>query len=121
MKINLFLCACVFFVAIGATGFAQDAATIKSRMKQRLPQIIELKKNGAIGENNEGFLEIRKEGGDASIVEKENADRKMVYQAIARKEGTTMQVVGKRRATQIAEKAAAGDWLQGEYGKWFRK
>ena len=95
---------------------------IKQRMISRLPVINNLKARGIVGENNLGFLEFignRKEKPD--VVEAENRDRKSVYEAIAKKQGTTTEVVGKHRAVQIAGKALAGQWLQDANGKWFKK
>lgn len=95
---------------------------IKERMKERLPDIVELKNNDIIGENDLGYLEFvgnKKEKED--IVKAENNDRKKVYEAIARKQKATADIVGKRRAQQIAEKSNPGDWLKGENGKWYQK
>ena len=102
-----------------STAFSQD---IKERMKNRLPQIVELKKKGIIGEDNLGFLQFVgtvKEKED--IVKDENNDRLKVYEAIAKQQGTSAEAVGKRRAIQIAEKADAGEWLQDEKGLWYQK
>ncbi len=51
----------------------------------------------------------------------ENKDRQMVYDAIAKQQGTTAAVVGQRRALQIAKKAKPGEWLQDADGKWVQK
>ena len=51
----------------------------------------------------------------------ENRDRKLVYEAIAKNQGTTVEVVGRHRAVQIADKALAGEWLQDANGKWYQK
>ena len=99
--------------------FAQG---IKERFKERLPVIVELKEAGIVGENNLGYLEFRgavKKNED--VVNAENADRKRVYEAIAKKENTTAELVGKLRAKKIAEKAEPGDWLQDEKGKWYKE
>lgn len=99
--------------------FAQG---IKERMIERLPIIKELKNRGIVGEDNRGFLrfigtaEERKD-----LVAAENQDRKTVYEAIARQQGTTIDVVEKIRARQIAEKAQPGEWLQDEKGNWYQK
>ena len=99
--------------------FAQG---IKERFTERLPVIVELKNAGIIGENNLGYLEFRgNEKKNEDVVNAENSDRKKVYEAIAKNENTTTEMVGKRRATQIAEKAEPGDWLKGENGKWYQK
>ena len=66
--------------------------------------------------------EIRTGNGDhKQIVAAENKDRREVYKAIAAKAGTRIEVVGKRRAIQIAEKAGPGEWLQRADGQWYQK
>jgi uncharacterized protein YdbL (DUF1318 family) len=107
-----------FFVAASPL-FADD---IKTRMKDRLPVILELKAKGIVGENNKGYLEFiggKKEKAD--VVAAENEDRTTVYAAIAKQQSTTVELVGKRRALQISEKADAGDWLQDAGGNWYQK
>ena len=56
-----------------------------------------------------------------NIVQDENNDRKEVYATIAAKQGVTADVVGKRRAEQIASKAAPGERLQNPSGQWYKK
>jgi hypothetical protein len=91
-------------------------------MKQRLPVIIELKAKGIVGENNAGYLEfIGPKREKADVVAAENKDRKTVYTAIAKQQGTTAELVGKRRALQIAKKADPGEWVQDASGKWIQK
>jgi uncharacterized protein len=100
-------------------GLGQD---IKEKMKNRLPLIVELKKKGIVGENNLGLLQfIGKTKEQESVVNEENNDRMKVYEAIAKQQGGTADLVGKRRATQIAEKAETGEWLQDEQGAWYQK
>jgi hypothetical protein len=112
----------VFILGILITDVYSASDSIKQRMISRLPVIKALKDRGIVGENNTGFLEFignRKEKAD--VVEAENKDRKLVYEAIAKKQGTTPEVVGKHRAIQIAGKAQNGEWLQDAKGKWFKK
>ena len=112
------------FVLIGtfAAGILVFADDIKARMKQRLPVIIELKTKGIVGENNAGYLEfIGAKREKADVVAAENEDRKTVYAAIAKQQGTTAELVGKRRALQIAQKANKGEWVQDSSGKWLQK
>jgi uncharacterized protein len=107
------------FLIAGTTVFADD---IKTRMKNRLPVIVELKAKGIVGENNRGYLEFvggKKEKAD--VVAAENEDRKQVYTAIAKQQGTTAELVGKRRALQIAQKAGPGEFVQDAAGKWIQK
>lgn len=119
-KLGTVITATILMIVMfsGAAG-AQD---IKSRMRDRLPEIVALKAKGIVGENNQGYLEILKSNGSADkIVSAENKDRATVYQAIAAEANTSIEVVGKRRAIQIAEKADSGEWLQNASGKWYQK
>ena len=101
-------------------GFAAD--TIKQRMMERIPALTSLKSQGVIGENNKGFLEFREQNpGKQDLVNAENSDRRQVYSAIAKQQGASPELVGSRRAKQIAEKAAPGTWVQKADGKWFKK
>ncbi|MFP4347914.1 MAG: YdbL family protein [Desulfococcaceae bacterium] len=98
------------------------ARDIKARMKDRLPIINELKAKGIVGENNQGFLEFV--GGQQEkpeVVKAENEDRAVVYAAIAKQQGVSAELVGKRRAAQLRELAKPGEWLQNESGEWYKK
>jgi hypothetical protein len=112
------------FLLIGTfvTGVSAFADDIKTRMKNRLPVIKELKAKGIVGEDNKGYLQFV--GGNkakADVVAAENKDRKTVYAAIAKQQGTTAELVGKRRAVQIAKKANKGKWVQDASGNWNKK
>ena len=111
-------------LVIGVSFFSASAfcADIKARMKDRLPRIIELKAAGIIGENSQGFLAfVGSNQSEQALVEAENQDRQIVYAAIAKQQGVTAEVVGQRRALQIAENAKPGEWLQDAGGKWVQK
>jgi len=111
-----------FLIGFFISGPALFADDIKTRMKNRLPTILELKAKGIVGENNKGYLEFiggKKEKAD--VVAAENEDRQAVYEAIAKQQSTTVELVGKRRALQISQKADAGDWLQDASGKWYQR
>lgn len=98
------------------------AGSIKDRMAARIPAITSLKDKGAIGENNKGYLEFRSKDRSAQkLISAENGDRKKVYSAIAKKQNVSPQLVGQRRAKQIAAKGKGGHWFQDSSGKWFRK
>jgi hypothetical protein len=107
------------FFLLGVSAVADD---IKTRMKNRLPVIKKLKTQGIVGENNKGYLQfIGGKKAEADVVASENKDRKTVYKAIAKQQGTTAELVGKRRALQIAKKASPGEWVQDASGKWIQK
>jgi uncharacterized protein YdbL (DUF1318 family) len=125
MKFKVFKTTFLFFIfgAFISAAFAfAGAEDLKSRFKARLPVIKALKAKGIVGENNMGYLELRNGSGEnADVVNSENSDRREVYSAIAKQQGTTAEFVGKRRAVQIAEKADRGEWLQDQTGNWYRK
>ena len=112
----------VFILGFMITAGHSSSAEIKQRMIDRLPVIKFLKDKGLVGENNNGYLEfIGQKKANQDVVESENNDRKLVYEAIAKQQGTTVELVGKHRAVQIANKAQPGDWLQDANGKWYQK
>ena len=113
----------IFVLALLITnGYSSSAKEIKQRMIARLPEIKALKNKGIVGENNLGYLQfIGNKKEKADVVNAENRDRKLVYEAIAKQQNTTVEVVGKHRAIQIANKAQAGEWLQDANGKWYQK
>ena len=104
---------------------AQTAQQIKTNMKNRAPALDKLKDQGAVGESNTGFLVVLQQTAvspeDVKTVEAENADRTLVYKAIAKKQGTTVELVGQRRALQLHEKARQGAMIQNEKGEWVKK
>ncbi len=109
-------------VAIVSTLAFSQINVIKQRMLDRLPQINSLKDKGIIGENNKGLLEFRtSDHSQAKLIKEENADRIEVYKYIAKKAGTTPEIVAKARAEKIAKKAPKGHWLQDKSGKWYKK
>ena len=133
MKKMLALSIAAFTLAFAvpqALSAADDAATIKKNMADRKPKIEVLKKAGSVGENKDGYLEaMKKDKNDKEVklsddenklIEAENKDRKAVYAAIAKKEGSTVEKVGELRAKQIRSKAAEGEFIQGEDGKWVK-
>ena len=120
MLIRISVLMAVVGIAAGAAW--GGAADIKARMAERLPLILELKHKGIVGENNRGLLEfVSSVQEKADVIAAENEDRQAVYEAIAKKTGTSALLVGQRRAKQIAEQAGKGEWYQNESGQWLQK
>ncbi len=114
-----FLLTALVFTASAAAGPADEA---KARMRERVSAIDALKRDGAVGENNRGHLEVRQPTGDAAeIVAAENADRQVVFADTAAGRGGSAEAVGRIFARQIAAASAPGIWLQRESGEWYRK
>ncbi len=114
----ILLLLATFFLSVSVV----QSASIKEQMAARIPAINALKKEGAVGENNKGFLEFRgKNQPQKNIINAENSDRKKIYQAIGKKQGASATLVGQRRAKTIAAKSRAGHWLQRSDGSWYKK
>jgi len=112
----------LFVLGILITNAYPASKEIKQRMIARLPVIKALKDKGIVGENNKGYLEfVGQKKEKEEVVTAENKDRKLVYKAIAKQQGTTVEVVGQHRVVQIANKAQPGEWLQDANGKWYQK
>jgi uncharacterized protein YdbL (DUF1318 family) len=103
---------------------ANNAETIKQNMLKRRPRIQELKREGLIGENHEGYLAVVDKSlpaADKNILDDENKDRKEVYEAIAKQQGSNARTVGQLRAKRIFEQARSGEYLKSEGGSWKQK
>ena len=122
MKRSITTLLSILVLVFGVTPVVQadSAGEIKSRMAQRLGQVVALKKSEAVGENNQGYLTARKSisSADTALVKAENADRKTVYQLIASKTKSSATTVGKTRAASIRKSAAKGTWVQLDNGSW---
>lgn len=118
-KIMICLLLAGLVLSFAGSAWAQD---IKARMRSRLPVIVALKAKGIVGENNQGYLTILKKPTDKqAMISAENQDRRKIYTAIAKKQGTTPELVGQRRALQILQKADPGTMVQDAGGKWRKK
>jgi uncharacterized protein YdbL (DUF1318 family) len=109
-------------VALTAAAGPVLAQGIKERMKERLPVIAELKKQGIVGENNRGYLAfVGETKSHEDLIAQENQDRKLIYTHIAEQQNTSVSVVEKNRALQLAERAAPGTYVQKPDGTWVMK
>lgn len=102
---------------------AESAGDLRRRMEQRLAAIDQLKAQGAVGEDNRGFLAVPPAGtgSPGAILDEENRDRAAVYVLIAKETGATADAVGRARARQIAAGSRSGVWVQDESGQWKKK
>ena len=111
-------------VLLGVLIFSGQAGAqdIKERMKQRLPVIVELKAQGIVGENNQGYLAfVSGKKIQQALVESENQDRKSIYTQIAKQQNTSLDLVEKRRAMALADRAIPGEFIQKPDGTWIQK
>jgi len=121
-RIRLLPVCLVLMAFCSLIALSAQASDIKDRMRERLPEINALKTQGVLGETNTGYLDFTGQAQPkADLVAAENSDRRQVYEAIAKQQGVAIDVVGKRRAFQIRDRAPAGSWLQSDDGKWYQK
>lgn len=91
-------------------------------MRARVPELVELKDKGAVGEQLDGLLGVVNASGSAdAVVRAENADRLSVYKDRAKSQGvdltTFMKVMGEERIKQ--EKS--GRYVQDAQSRWIKK
>lgn len=108
------------WVCMGAATVWADG--IKERMKKRLPVISSLKAQGIVGETNQGYLGFvtAKQDG-ANVIAAENKDRKIIYTHIAKQQGVSVELVQKRRARVLSDRAKPGFYIQNDAGVWVKK
>jgi uncharacterized protein YdbL (DUF1318 family) len=96
---------------------------IRQRMNDRLPQVVQLLRTGAVGENNRGLLTVRGQlrEEEQRVVNAENTDRQNLYTLLARREGLRPEEVARAQARQLARLSARGFWIQDEEGEWSQK
>ncbi len=85
------------------------------RRKDRLAEINQYLSSSVIGENKIGLLEIKqkdKSGTVLQLVEKENADRELIYKAISQKNSTPIEEVQKLYAKKLQENAPGGSLIE---------
>ena len=92
------------------------------RRKARLNELSSLEAQGIVGENKNGLVEIRNSQGASSaasqIVADENSDRAVIYQSIAKKNGTSVETVEELYAKRLQADAPIGTPLEAADGAW---
>lgn len=92
--------------------------------RDRFEALKALKVKVEIGENNRGYLESFVDSKDVkAMVDAENADRKVIYSAIAEQNALTgaVDVIEKVFGQVQRDKALPGDKIQNESGAWIIK
>ncbi|MBI4610331.1 MAG: YdbL family protein [Candidatus Rokubacteria bacterium] len=102
-------------------------ASIESR-RQRFPQVQQWKERGCLGENAQGLLEARPGQGCASevaaLIAAENRDRMTLYRTLLQQNNMPPADLARVQAAFAKvnrERAARGEWIQTEDGRWVRK
>jgi uncharacterized protein YdbL (DUF1318 family) len=112
-----------------------EKAALKERFKERFPTLRDLRKEGRIGETHTGFAEaVKAEYLDQKVdpknassetirqfLEKENGDRRRLYELFAKKQGLTPAAIGTQDAIRRSREAEPDHWLKTPSGKWVQK
>jgi uncharacterized protein YdbL (DUF1318 family) len=108
--------------ACAEEGFGPEVDSASNGRKSRRGSVMELLSSGVAGEGADGMLEVV---GIASaqardMVNVENADRMVIYKAIARKNGTSIKEVSRLYSKRLQKDAPNGAMIQTADG-WVKK
>ena len=96
-----------------------------SNRQNRYDQLASFKAAGKIGESKRGYVEVVHNASEAkALVQAENADRKVIYQAIVTQNNLGPSGLAKVEgvfAEVQREKAKRGDYIQTASGSWVQK
>ncbi len=88
------------------------------RRRDRRDALVALEAKGVIGENKSGLLTVKQAGDPtaAEIVNVENSDRMIIYQGVAKKNGSSVEDVEKLYAKRLQADAPSGTPIETEDG-----
>jgi uncharacterized protein YdbL (DUF1318 family) len=105
-----------------------DAAAAAQQRRNRMQEIQNLKNDLVIGENRNGYLEIRKTPDDTKyatyakqVTDAENADRSALYEAKAKEKGVSSAFIEREAAEGWRDRAFPKEWIQSIEGTWQQK
>ncbi len=106
----------------------QSSLEIAANRRQRSGEIQALKNNGIVGEDRDGYLDLKKPPTDAKylqyangIISAENADRAFLYLSNAQAQNKPLEMIESDYAQLWRDRACPGEWIQKENGKWTQK
>jgi uncharacterized protein YdbL (DUF1318 family) len=96
--------------AYAQEGLSPEVQEAVKRRRDRLSELSSLESAGIVGENKSGLVEIRGKGdaGAQALVSAENSDRMVIYQSVAKKNGTSVSDVQMLYAKRLQNDAPAG-------------
>jgi uncharacterized protein YdbL (DUF1318 family) len=106
----------------------QSSLQIAADRRLRSGEIQQLKNDRVIGEDRDGYLDIKKAPTDPkylayakSVVTTENADRSVLYLASAQSQSKPLELIEGEYAQLWRDRAFPGEWVQKEDGTWTQK
>ena len=115
---RFFILSLVFLGSVNLT-FADYA----SRMKERLPSLVQAQDQGVVGEGTDGFAYVRE--GDSEKIKKmvadENEDRKILFKVMSSKTGGSVDEVANKFSKALIQKSKKGHWFRKSSGEWMQR
>ena len=114
-----FLILSLIISGIGNIAFADYA----SRMKERLPSLVQAKDQGVVGEGTDGFVYARESDSEkiVKMVADENEDRKILFKAMSSKTGGSVEEVANKFSKALVQKSKKGHWFRKSSGEWMQR
>ena len=118
-KYYIFLILSLVFSVSGNMAFADFA----SRMKERLPSLVQAKDQGKVGEGTDGFVYVRESDSEKikKMVAAENEDRKILFKAMSSKTGGSVDEVANKFSKALVKKSKKGHWFRKSSGEWIQR
>jgi len=111
-----------------------DIKSIQSSQASRIDSLIQYKKKGYIGENNEGYLILRKESDVSSkkllakkvsqVISDENSDRKKLYEIALdtnKMDSSNLPKIQRSFSRSFQAESPSDTWVQSPGGSWAKK
>ena len=106
----------------------QSSLEIAAERRLRSGQIQQLKNDGVVGEDRDGYLAMRSAPSDPKylayaqgVVSAENADRSYLYLTNAQNQNKPLEMIEREYAQLWSDRAFPGEWVQKENGTWIKK
>ncbi len=106
----------------------QSSIDIAKNRRLRSGEIQQLKNDHVVGEDRDGYLDIRNPPADPkylayakSVVSDEDADRSALYLANAQAQSKPLELIESDYAQLWRNRAFPGEWIQKEDGTWTQK
>lgn len=106
----------------------QSSLQIAANRRLRAGEIQQLKNDGVVGENRDGYLSIIRKPADPKylayaqgVVDAEDADRSFLYLSNAQQQNKPLEMIESEYAQLWRDRAFPGEWVQQQDGKWIRK
>jgi uncharacterized protein YdbL (DUF1318 family) len=106
----------------------QSSLEIAANRRARSGEIQQLKNDRVVGEDRDGYLDIRNTPKDPKylayaqgVVNAENADRSFLYLANAQAQNRPLEMIEHDYAQLWSDRAFPGEWVQKDNGTWIQK